>query len=157
MTSKGEIAAEEFKTKIPGASDKYSWQLYRWLKKHPTATTIWRGSWNSITGVSDDPVLYIGEKRDGVWIHCRQLRNLCCAGQGLEMFAYGAPHDTRNWSDVTDWFWNKYREIGVCAIHGDYAHDFIESGDSRRCKYCGVVEVKKTEMRPVTRWVKEDA
>lgn len=130
---------KQFKPAVKGKSDKFSWQLYRWAKKNPHALRIWSATWNSVRGVDPDHrQLYIGYKRDGNWIHARQLRNLCSYGARLDCFAYNRGHDTENWIDVTGWFWREYLRKGVCAIHGDRVHDFIKiNRNSRKCKHCG--------------------
>ncbi|SDZ95338.1 hypothetical protein [Marinobacterium iners] len=146
---------EMVKPKVRGQSDFFSWQLYRYLRKYPYASQqrIWAGTWNSATGIDpESPQLYIGSERDGFWIHARQLRNLCCHNSGLERWAYGPGHDTRNWTDVTEAFWADYLKKGVCAIHGDFAHEWDEEGDRRTCLYCGQVEVKTIVMKPHTVW-----
>src|SRR5690625_1551978 len=105
------IKAEQIKPKEKGKSDLFSWQLYRWLKKRPHAIKIWAGTWNSVSGIEPEKsVLYIGFERDGDWIHARQLRNLCLHGANLDCWAYGPAHDTRNWADVTNEFWQRYFE-----------------------------------------------
>jgi hypothetical protein len=140
---------EDFRPKVKGESDFFSWQLYRWLKKHKHYTRIYKGTWNSITGhdLSRD-VFYIGRKddKDSSWCHCRELRNLCTYRSGLEMFAYGGCHGVKDWEDVTEWFWDEYRRIGVCAIHGDYAHKWnYLYPTKRKCEYCGKIETSHTK------------
>ena len=134
----------EIKPAIRGKSDFYSWQLYRWIKKWPHSTKIWAGTWNSVSGIDKDKkVLYIGDERDGEWIHARLLRNLCSYGENLDRWAYGPGHDTANWEDVTEKFWSEYMRIGVCAIHGDYAHRWETNGDERTCLNCREKEKQK--------------
>ena len=125
------------KPKVRGRSDFFSWQLFRWLKKYPTRTTIWSATWNVCNGIDPkNQSLFIGDQRDGSWIHARQLRNLCTSGSKLEAHAYGSSHDTQNWTDISKAFWEDYLRVGVCAIHGDYAHKFDVEGGTRTCEYC---------------------
>lgn len=135
--------AKSVKPKQRGRADFFSWQLYRFLKKYEDRKiVIWSATWNSVHGVSEKRSLYIGFERSGEtgeWIAARQLRNLCLAGQKLDVFAYSSCHDTNNWLDVTEWFWGEYLKKGVCAIHGDNAHNFIGG----RCEYCGIQELGK--------------
>lgn len=141
--------ADQIKPKVRGQSDFFSWQLYRYMKKYrnPSEHRIWAATWSNCYGVQPDkPSLYIGSDRDGDWIHARQLRNLCLVGQKIERYAYGAPHDTGNWVDVTDAFWGDYLKIGVCAIHGDFAHKWHEEGGLRTCDHCGKKERKQIVM-----------
>ena len=115
---------------------------------------IWEGTWNCVSGIDHgNNVLYIGDERDGGWIHARQLRNLCLHGSNLDRWAYGAAHDTRNWVDITDYFWGKYFEIGVCAIHVDYAHNWVVVGDTRTCSNCGKSEKKEIKVVETEVWV----
>jgi len=107
------------------------------------------------TGVDrEKTVLYIGfmdETENGErWLHGRMLRNLCLHGQKLDGYAYGPGYDTKHWEEITGQWWDEYMRIGICAIHGDYAHDWDENEDSRTCRHCEkrerrtVVTVKRT-------------
>lgn len=148
------ITAEQIKPKNSGNSDFFSWQLYRWAKKYPERFIIWSATWNSATGINKEKrTLYIGDKKDGGWIHARQLNNLCLHGQKLEAYAYGPGHDTVNWTDITKDWWMKYMKTGVCAIHGDYAHEWNVNMDKRTCLYCEKTEQRITEMVERERWV----
>lgn len=138
------ITAQQIKPKEKGKSDFFSWQLYRWARKRPQALRIWAGTWNCVNGIdAEKTVLYIGFERDGDWIYARQLRNLCLHGANLDCWAYGPGHDTRNWIDITEQFWQSYLEIGVCAIHGDYAHNWSVVDDKRTCTHCAKTEKKE--------------
>jgi hypothetical protein len=146
---------DEIKPKVRGKSDFFSWQLYRYMLKYKSLSEqrIWSSTWNSCYGVDrEKPSLFIGSERDGCWIHARQLRNLCLSGQKIERYAHGAAHDTKNWTDVTDAFWSDYLKKGVCAIHGDNAHNWSVDGDLRACEYCGKKERRIVSTQPVTRW-----
>lgn len=112
------INAEKIKPKVKGKSDFFSWQLYRWAKKRPTSMTIWAGTWNSCYGLDGDKPT-------------------------LEMWAYGPNHGTKDWVDITDQFWKSYLEIGVCAIHGDYIHNWSETENTRVCTRCKKTEIKQ--------------
>lgn len=148
------MIAQQIKPKEKGKSDFFSWALYRWAKKRPHAMRIWAGTWNSVSGIdSEKKVLYIGFDRDGDWIHARQLRNLCLRGAKLDCWAYGPAHDTGNWVDVTSEFFQKYFEIGVCAIHGDYAHEWIIVDDKRTCTHCKKIEKKEITQTESLAWV----
>jgi len=148
------INKDDIKPKTKGQSDFFSWQLFRWIRKNPTAFRIYAGTWNSINGAdADHPVLYIGYKReDENWISARNLRNLCCVNQDLQSFSYGPAHDTANWVDVTYAFWVDYMKKGVCAIHGDNAHKWLGGGNRRMCEHCGQAQESTTRMVPATEW-----
>jgi hypothetical protein len=156
--SKAESLAESIKPANHGKSDFFSWQLYRWAKQKPLMLQIWEGTWNSVSGTDrGHPVLYIGYMDSDTpgekWLHGRKLRELCCHGQNIEGCAYGPGHDTAHWKEITKEWWKKYMRIGVCAIHGDFAHNWNESGDTRICEYCGKKEHKQIEMVEKVTWV----
>lgn len=147
------ITALEIKPKERGKSDFFSWQLYRWVKKYPNRLTIWDATWNSATGVDRGKTsLYIGDKRDGNWIHARQLRNLCLIGGKIEAYAYGGAHDTKNWVDVTKQFWVEYLKKGVCAIH-DNSHVWLTNNENRTCQRCGHKQTQIIETVERKRWI----
>ncbi len=147
------ITCSDIKPKEKGISDFYSWQLYKWVKKFPNRLTVWSATWNSATGVDEEKrSLYIGDQRDGNFIHARQLRNLCTYGHRIEAYAYGRCHDTKNWEDITGWFWSEYMRIGICAIHGDYAHSWDIDTDVRICERCGKKEIRKFINVPTELW-----
>lgn len=150
------ISPLDIKPKVRGQSDFFSWQLYRWAKKKPYALKIWLGTWNDCTGIDEEnPVLYIGSERDGAWIHGKQLKHLCTYGASLDGWAYGASCGTKNWVDVTEAFWIDYMQKGVCAIHGDYAHNWIEEGKTRTCGYCGKTQKQVTKLVEKIEWINQ--
>ena len=147
------VSANDIKPQVHGISDFFSWNLYRFVRKNPTALKVWLGNWNTITGFdAENPVVYIGRDRDKNWIHARSLRNLCTVGSGLEMFAYGGCHGTKDWQDITEQFWKSYLENGVCAIHGDFAHKWHKTGNERQCEYCRKVQTKIEVTQIVSSW-----
>ena len=120
------IDAKTIKPQQRGRSDFFSWQLYRWLRDKPQHCQIWRGTWNSATGIDRSrPVIYIGHMDTDTpgerWLHGRMLRNLCLRVQDINSYAYGPGHDTEHWEEITEEWWAEYMEKGVCAIHGDLA------------------------------------
>lgn len=144
------------KPTVRGKSDFFSWQLYRWCLKKPSQCQIWLGTWNSVTGHDrDNPVFYIGAMDSAAneqWFHGTKLKSLCLHGAKLDGWAYGPAHDVANWQDVTEQWWADYMKKGVCHIHGDYAHEWNVSGDSRSCQYCGKKETKKTKLIQKEYW-----
>lgn len=134
--------AQLIKPKIRGKADFFSWQLYRWMKKFPGRHYI-----NEIDGE-----LFIGDMPDNGWLHAARLRQLCLSGAQLQAWAFGPAHGVSRAKDVTDKFWLEYMNIGVCAIHGDYAHNWETDGGERVCAYCKKVERKTIEMLPHEVW-----
>ena len=153
MNNHFKIDAKSINPKIKGKSDFFSWQLYKWVKKYPDRTTIWLSTLNSIYGIYNKGSLYIGDERDGEWVRCRQLTNLCTIGSHLNAFAYGPCHDVKNWKNVTELFWDRYMKIGVCAIHGDFSHKWRYKAELERiCEYCGKVEFGEYVNVPALKW-----
>lgn len=152
-----QIEPNTIRPKQNGKADFFSWQLYRYVKKNPHACQIWKGTWNNVTGIDrENPVLYIGymdESQSGSkWLHGSMLRSVCRARGDRTGYAYGPEFDTHNWEEITDQWWQEYMRIGVCAIHGDNAHNWNEQGKTRTCEYCGKVEKKAVYMVPKTVW-----
>ena len=152
------IDPTSIKPAVRGKADFWSWQLYRWVRHNPQFTQVWSGTWNFATGIDrNKPVLYIGHMDDqwgdGQWLHGTALRSLCLVGQPLRSAAYGPAFDTVNWTDMTAEWWDEYRRIGVCAIHGDNAHNWSAEGKTRVCSYCGKRERQTIQMVERSKWV----
>jgi len=150
-----DIDSKGIKPKVRGESDFFSWQLYRWAKAKPYLCSVFSGTWNSISGVDrDKSVLYIGLMDDDGCFHGKPLRGLSVYRGSLQSLAYGPAHDTANWKDVTEEFWADYLKRGVCAIHGDLAHEweYTVDGKARSCLWCNKQEHKKTVYKPVEIW-----
>jgi hypothetical protein len=150
------IIANDIKPTVDGKSDFFSWQLFRWIRKNPTAYRIYLGTWNSVNGIDDkNRVLYIGYEREGDrWISARRLTNLCCINQDLKSYSFAPCHDIKNWVDVTNIFWGDYMKKGVCAIYSSSHKWTLKSDSLRDCEYFGKVEILKTKMVEVKEWVK---
>ncbi len=139
----------EIKPKEKYKSDFFSWNLYRFLSsKNPRNNEL-----NKIFKNPDDGFLYIGEKHLDDWgVSGFRLRTLCSgSGKGKFPTVY-AYMNSKNWEDITDEFFDLYMKIGVCAIHGDFAHSFIEKGNKRECEYCGKLERKYVKVVEKEYW-----
>ncbi|WP_165856769.1 hypothetical protein [Marinobacter sp. JSM 1782161] len=144
----------EIRPAVRGKSDFYSWQLFRWMREKPWLGQVYAGTWNTFNGVDrENPVLYIGLMDDEGWFHGKRLRALCTHRESLQSWAFGPAHDTAHWKDVTADFWADYLQRGVCAIHGDFAHNWqYLSADHRRCHYCGKEEIEQTVYTSLKVW-----
>jgi len=149
----------QIKPKVLGNPDFYSTNLWRWIKRNKSFCRIYSGTWNSLDGINPErPTLYIGAMHREGGFSGRQLTTVCRGGRcDYQTYAYHNGHDTKNWTDVTDRFIEDYLRIGVCAIHGDYAHDWdvsgvTDGGGFRLCKNCNKVERKTIELRPYAVW-----
>lgn len=154
--------AKDIKPKVLGQSDFFSWQLYRWVKKNEKGSLdfcrIWHGTWNSATGFNGYQPLYIGRKNEnGCWFSGIPIRYLCRRGHSIdEIYAFDQRHGVSDWRDVTAYFWEDYVKRGVCAIHGDFAHKWIEGGNKRTCEYCGKKEIKRVLLVTKEIWEMEE-
>ena len=144
--------------KTKGVSDFFSWNLFRFVRANPKYTNIFEATWNPIYGNSmpDHKWVMIGMKDqdDPTCFYGRHLPNVCSGGAPNKRAYCCSGHDVANWKDITEEFWKRYMEIGVCAIHGDFAHKWIEDGRKRICEYCGKIEHKIVFIESVERWVK---
>lgn len=147
---------KEFQPKVKGESDFFSWQLFKWLNKHPHYTRIYKTNWCTLLGAKVDyPVLYIGLRQDGC-MSGAHLRHICHVGAPLQAWAHcHGEMDVDSWEDVTDEFYDNYRSIGVCAIHGDNWHDWVTDGEKRSCSRCKVSETKVVKMVPKESWIRD--
>lgn len=136
-------------------TDKYSWRLYqRILKKGRERVYI--STWCNTWGVEFTPDLeqlkqgcgkqisqiMIGREIEPVgWFGGRIAYQIMRTGTRVdESFAYsGEGFMTKNWLDITDWYWSEYERIGVC-LYGQLGrgHHFIRiNRNSRKCEHCG--------------------
>lgn len=140
-----------YQPKVKGQSDFYSWNLFRWLryqhakKTHPTIRV-----YKSPRIYSPYVIGYRNHDGDIIGIRLKELCSSESNRQFPNVFCYG----NQDWQDVTDWFWGEYERIGVCAIHGDWAHDweYLKDRSARMCKHCGKIEKKKIKMVERVSW-----
>lgn len=129
------IEKDTIKPKVKGKSDFFSWQLFRWIRKNPEYCRIWK---------MEDGRLMIGDKWENE-ISGSTLTTLCRYDQKLTVYSF-CMSDISKWEEVTESFWKDYMRIGVCAIHGDNAHDWEVGGTLRACRNCHKTETQKSEM-----------
>jgi hypothetical protein len=142
---------KEIKPEIKGKSDKFSWNLYNWLKKNPNLYRIYKATWNPVSGIGEPDSYYVGNMEDG-WFSGLMLMRVCCGSK--HAYAFGKAHDIDNWIDITNEFYEKYREMGVCAIPNYYTcHNWEYKGKTtRQCKNCGIIEKRRTVRIPTQIW-----
>ena len=138
-----------YQPKVKGKSDFYSWNLFRWLRKQ----NFTRRNLFSIFKTPREGAPYVIGYRDseGCIIGFR-LKELCSTGSDKQ-FPQVCCYGNKDWEDVTEWFWFEYESIGVCAIHGDFAHDWIYSKAKsiRVCNYCKKREFKNIKIVEIER------
>jgi len=118
----------------PKNGTKFSPNLYQWLTKRDTR----RLRKNAVVCKDKDGKLFVGALDDG-WLHGSNLMRVLCVGGKAEVFAFylGAHEEIAN-------FWQRYMEIGRCAIDQDHRMYFTgddarwkTEGDTRHCQWCG--------------------
>lgn len=130
--------------KTKGKSDKYSWNIYRYLKKHR----------------SEDIRVFVGliighEYPDGVsGLHLNQLM----ASTRIQEFWFS---DKWNLKEITGWL-SEYQRVGRCLL---IPHDFVwcEGEDTRftyvnntrKCNWCGLWQHRELH-KVVEREIKEE-
>lgn len=136
----------------PDADGFYSKQLYRWLKKHPRYNQIFErpteGKHRSclMIGIKDDTGCFSGAK----------LAQVCSGDTLPTIYSWALVSQASDeWVNVTELFLERYKKIGVCAIHDDIAHRFVETDTEpkeRKCLNCGLVEKQVSEVVIVKKW-----
>ncbi len=136
----------------PKRGDKYSPNLFRFLKKHRSLAQygwVWK---------DPEGMRWLGYIHDGDFIGCRLMSALCGWG---DVACYPQVQFVASLDVVKD-FWPQYVAIGRCAI--DPAHTeaflsaenrFADRGDTRTCNWCGTQQYRQTKKRTVieTVWV----
>ena len=130
----------------PKNHEKYSPNLYKWLKKRDESN---RQKYRVYK--KDDGVLYIGEILDGGLSGTRLITVLCLGSKAEELFFC----DKNQYKEVVG-FWENYIRIGRCAIdpeHREYfscaGSRFIESNECRVCNWCGQKQKKVITTRVI--------
>jgi hypothetical protein len=165
---------KQIKPKIKGESDKYSWQLYEFLRKNynrfgiPNVYYIQtQDSWDSKEEKAiyvDRPFdendsrlnyIWIGDNHRDGWYYGNKLSNILgCSREKYTVFA--CPYfNNRIIINITEWFWNEYLKIGRCiwdrSHHGWLVNDdkrFIYvNKNSRKCQWCGLWQHREIEKR----------
>lgn len=158
-------------------SDKYSINLYKYLKRNPEYTNVYYQSMHKETSkdtkyieqlfninsfnindiyLSCYPEWYI--ERDGL-ITGRRLISVLRGGRDMyENYAIGSSVSCK-YVDITDVFWDKYIKIGRCIW--DKSHDgwlqddenrfeYIDE-DNRKCNWCGEIQHRETKEEKIVR------
>lgn len=147
------IRAQDFKPKVKGKSDFFSWNFYTFLKRtHKSRCLVYRGHWNSITGYDKSrPTLYVGQI-DGRDFFGKTIISITNGNRQEGCYSHPNFH-IEEWEDITEEFYEQYAKIGVCAIHKDRAHKWDYQEERRVCQYCGKTQYKKVVFKPEVIWV----
>jgi hypothetical protein len=165
----------QFKPKIKGISDKYSCQLYEYLRRNygrfqglPNVYYIQtQDRWNSELEMAEqievpfDSIdlkighIFVGENNRDGWYSANRLSNIL--GDSKEKYTIFAIPWFKNKTviDITDWFWDEYRRIGRCVwdrphigwlMDDDERFVYINK-NSRKCQWCGEWQHREIEKR----------
>lgn len=160
----------QIKPKTKGKSDKYSWQLYEYLRRNKydiTNTKVFFNtkSWFDGSKLEFDKSnlilrqIWIGYDDDG-WFDGNNLNTIISQSkEKYEIFAN--PWIKNNYIDITNWFWNEYIIIGRCIWDREHnrrllndENRFTYVNNTRKCNWCGqwqhreiekIVEIKREE------------
>lgn len=138
----------------PRHGSKYSPNLYKWL----TMRSRKHHAWTSRVFRDKEGVLWIGFLDDGYFIGT-QLMEVLCSGTKAESAAWC---NLGRMTEIEE-FWERYTEVGRCAIDPAHTMFFIgdetrwlATGDHRECQWCGAhTQALRRWMEPVERsaWV----
>lgn len=131
-------------------SDKYSSNLYKFLKKNPNHTKVyfenrdaWDGSemqldWNNIC-VSQ--IVIGSDVKEGGSFDCIVGKSLASIVQGRKLNElYAITYHESIYTDITEEFWSKYEQIGRCLF---FNHDSWIQGDENRFRYIGEDNIRE--------------
>lgn len=165
------IDAEKFRPKKRGESDKFSWNIYRFLKRHPGVRVMYY--FNPVEYIrSFDPnkslnsmqtfLLHPGPGMSGVRVHGLMMRQ---SKFGEIQQASYCLWDKERFTDITDWFFKTYERIGCCIFDREHSGWWRGEGNrftyinkhSRRCNWCGEWHERHFEKRVdivrIERWI----
>lgn len=145
---------EKLKPKNINKSDKYSSNLYKFIRKHEfKELKAYAPQWSMLDGSFkpfdfDNPCdgeIYIGHKDDTGWLVGRRLTDILCGlSKWKEMYCYCPGPFYDNMIEITDWFWAGYEREGraLWDVHGKRHMMGDEGrwtyvGNTRKCNWSG--------------------
>ena len=148
---------EKIMTKQKGISDKYSWNLYRFLKKF-IGKEVW--SFQSPKGRIFLAILQKpgkkGQDNFGNFLNTIQMNNI---NAKVDYYSW-VNEDFTQYKEITETFFKEYQTKGRCAIDKD--HEGWLSGtknrftqidaETKKCNWCGVILKKKTRLIEEIYW-----
>ena len=134
----------------PKKSDKFSVGLNRFMRKHKhQALNVYTVKSRSHIR----PRLFIGHTRDEPgWFYGVDFFAAIHHGGRAEVFAF-PPGLGMKFEPIPD-FWERYIKVGRCAFdpdHKSYGERWESAGDTRTCRWCGVVQRRVTWTETVER------
>lgn len=144
----------KIKPKIKAESDKYSWNLYKFLRKihkdkhvknqmriywnhHSRIDGEWLPFTEKIPNTMQIVIAPYGDKSCGYFMSSVLMKGNC------ELFSLCAWKED-DFRDITDWFFKTYEDIGRCIFDGNHSgwllgdeNRFTYINNTRRCNWCG--------------------
>jgi hypothetical protein len=139
MNTPYRVAPDTIKPALPGKSDHYSWNLYRFIRKEPSFNRVF---------IDSDDALWLGAVSLENQLVGARLSTLLRNHRTFSCFSIAITPDMK---EITDAFWTHYHAQGVCFLDSGY-HHFLQEGDTRTCSRCGHQEHLVTTMQPATHW-----
>lgn len=152
---------ESIMTKEKGISNKYSWNLYRYLKNF-IGKEVW-----AYKAPNGRIFLAIFKKPEGIGHdnYGNFVNTIQTTDVKVRVSYYSwANEDFSSYTEITNTFFEEYKQKGRCAI--DKAHDgwlegakrrFTEiDSETRKCNWCGAILKKKTRLVEQTYWEVEN-
>ena len=155
------LLLKKIKPQIKGESDKYSWNLWKWLNKYKTEKLrvyyLPNHEDDKYDPTDFDNVqILIGERWRDNCIVGMTLRTIIATDRGLQSGAFttGCGYNVHVAQDVTEQFFEDYIEFGRCFLfehgawlrNGDKQFTYQDDGNERWCNWCGRVERKRIEV-----------
>jgi len=148
------------KPQIKKESDKFSWGLYKCLKKNKNYSKVFFSTWNPMNGSKveldwdnlniSNIIIGFGdaEKRR---VSGERLRNIV-SGTTME---YCFDYTPREFIDITDEFWERYQKIGRCLLFPHHKKFWLQGeknrytyvNGTRKCNWCGKWQKKHIEKK----------
>lgn len=159
-------------------SDKFSLQLFRYIKKNPRCNEVYFYKKNFFDGEvmeldkesglnMNQVVIGLGrEFYGGVKGSVSGTKLSTIMGVSNDKYTVFSfyLYDADDFIDITEWFWEQYKKIGRCLF--DRAHSRWYQGDkdrftyvnnTRKCNWCGEWQRKEIEkevqIRRVEKWI----
>lgn len=150
--------AKGFSPKAHGISDKFSWRLYKFLKKHKNLRIMYYRKTPMGKIVEFDPtksqhLMQLFAMIDGLSLAGACFNSIMSNSEYWnEIYAFDV-WGVDNFVDVTDWFFKEYARTGRCMFDREHSmwwqgkenrYTFINA-NSRRCNWCGEWQRRKIE------------
>lgn len=127
------------KNLAPSFGDKFSPNLYQWLKEN-----FREREFETKVFINNDGARFIGFFDDDGWFYGSNLIGVLCNGKKEWTGAYPPSH-SKDYQEIKG-FWNDYMKNGRCAIDPEHKEHFrgntrwVVNGHIHTCTWCGYVK-----------------